>query len=291
MRTNNMKLEALETPTVKFFYGSGILLLWLLALLIAGGLAISSFAQEAQPKMFASAGEAATALFDAAQKQDEQALEAILGAGKEVTSSSDEVEDKLEREQFTRKYQEMHRLVREPDGNTILYIGAENWPFPISLVSRNDEWFFDSDHGKQEILFRRIGENEATAIDVCEQFALAKNAGEKAASEDPTTQFVQSLVSAGVANAGKKDSDPFHGYDFRIVNANSGAGANSDVSGNNKDDGLALVAFPVDYRTSGVMTFIVSNNGIVYEKDLGSETATLAQDLKRGPDSSWHAAE
>src|SRR5207248_10205510 len=119
---------------------------------------------------------AAKALFEATQKQDEQALEAILGAGKEMTSSSDEMEDKLEREQFSRKYQEMHRLVREPDGSTVLYIGAENWPFPIPLVSKNSEWHFDSDRGKQEILFRRIGENEATAIQVCEEFAMAKNA-------------------------------------------------------------------------------------------------------------------
>ena len=83
---------------------------------------------------------------------------------KEVTSSSDDVEDKLEREQFSRKYQEMHRLVQEPDGSTLLYIGAENWPFPIPLVSKNGAWHFDSETGTQEIKFRRIGENEATAI-------------------------------------------------------------------------------------------------------------------------------
>ena len=83
---------------------------------------------------------------------------------KEVTSSSDDVEDKLEREQFSRKYQEMHRLVQEPDGSTLLYIGAENWPFPIPLVSKNGAWHFDSETDTQEIKFRRIGENEATAI-------------------------------------------------------------------------------------------------------------------------------
>src|SRR5947208_14416917 len=98
----------------------------------------------------------------------------------------------------------MHRLVREPDGTTVLYIGAENWPFPIPLVSKNGAWYFDSDSGKQEIMFRRVGENEATAIEVCEEFAMAKNGADaKAASEDPITRFAESLSSASAANAGK----------------------------------------------------------------------------------------
>src|SRR2546430_17385779 len=121
-------------------------------------------------------------------------------------------------ERFGQKYQEMHRLVREPDGTTVLYIGAENWPFPIPLVSKNGAWYFDSDSGKQEIMFRRVGENEATAIEVCEEFAMAKNGADaKAASEDPITRFAESLSSASAANAGSKESNPFHGYYFRVV--------------------------------------------------------------------------
>src|ERR1700751_960416 len=176
MRTNAMKPEAPERFTVKLVRGftfTILLLLFIGLLLVVVCLAVSSFAQAAQPKTFAAPGKAATALFEAAQKEDEQALEAILGAGKEVTSSSDEVQDKLEHEQFSQKYQEMHRLVREPDGSTVLYIGAENWPFPIPLVSKNGAWRFDSETGKQEILFRRIGENEATAMGVCEELAMA----------------------------------------------------------------------------------------------------------------------
>jgi hypothetical protein len=292
MRTNNMKLE---TFTVRYAWGfASIVLLLLLVglLLLVAGLAGSSFAQDLQPKTFSSPTEASEALFQAAQKEDEPALEAILGAGKEVTSSNDEVQDNLEREQFSQKYEEMHRLVREPDGRTLLYIGAENWPFPVPLVSKNGSWSFDAKTGTQEIKFRRVGENEATAIEVSEQFALAKNEdAEKPASEDPITQFVQGLVSAGTANAAAKDSNPFHGYHFRIVNVSSAAGTNSYVFGDDKNDGLALVAYPADYRTSGIMTFIVSTSGIVYEKDLGSKTATLAKDLHHGPDSSWHAAE
>src|ERR1700740_3495681 len=134
----------------------------------------SSVGQTPQPKTFSSPSEASNALFQAVKNEDERAVEAILGAGKEVTSSSDEVEDKLEREQFRQKYQEMHRLVREADGSTVLYIGAENWPFPIPLVSTNGAWHFDSDAGKNEILFRTIGENEVTAILVCDDFASAR---------------------------------------------------------------------------------------------------------------------
>jgi Protein of unknown function (DUF2950) len=287
MRTNNMKLEALETSFVRLAFGFASTVLLLLFLLVIG-LAISSFAQESQPRAFSSAGEASDALFQAAQKDDELALEAILGAGKEVTSSRDEVQDKAEREQFTQKYQEMHRLVREPDGSTILYIGAENWPFPIPLVSKNGEWHFDTDHGKREILFRRIGENEATAIEVCQEFAMAKNAaGAKSASEDPITHFAESLISGGAANADNKESNSFRGYYFQIVSKNStsaGSGATPNV-------GLTLVAYPAEYKSSGVMTFVVTRHGGVYEKDLGPSTTTIAPQIKARTGGSWHRAE
>src|SRR5229473_7077886 len=143
------------------------------ALLIAG-YSQMSLAQKSGPETFSSPGKATSALFQAVQNGDEEAVERILGAGKEVTSSNDEIEDKLERERFSQKYQEMHRLVREPDGSTVLYIGAENWPFPIPLVSKNGVWYFDSDTGVQEILFRTIGENETAAIQVCHVLAKAK---------------------------------------------------------------------------------------------------------------------
>lgn len=288
MRTNNMSLETLETFTLRLACGfaSFVLVLFLLGLLLVVGFAKSGFAQDAQPKMFASPGEATNALFEAAKKEDEMALEAILGAGGDVTSSSDEVEDKLEREQFSKKYQEMHRLVREPDGSTVLYIGAENWPFPVPLVSKSGEWYFDSDRGKQEILFRRIGENEATAIQVCEEFAMAKNAADaKADSEDPITRFAQSLASAGAANTDNKEPNPFHGYHFRIVARN----ASSDAGDHGKK-GLTLIAYPADYQSSGVKTFVVTQKRVVLEKDLGPETTTIAPQMKAHTGSSWRPA-
>jgi hypothetical protein len=298
MRTNDMKFETSEKIVLGFAWGfvSSVLLLLLVGLLLlVMGFAGASFAQESpQPRTFSSPGEASDALFQAAQKEDEPALEAILGAGKEVTSSRDDVDDKLEREQFSQKYQEMHRLVREPDGSTVLYIGAENWPFPIPLTSKNGAWYFDSQTGTQEILFRRIGENEAVAVQVCEEFALAKkDQGTKPVSYDPITQFAQNLASADTTNANNNSSSPFHGYYFQIVNRNSAAATNNSVSGgNHKMGAVTLVAYPAEYRSSGVKTFIVTRHDIVYEKDLGPNTTTVAPSVKaKARNVGWRAAE
>ncbi len=252
--------------------------------MLLAGWARPVFAQTSATRTFSSAGEACHALFQAAQKSDERELEAILGTEKQVISSGDEIEDKLEREQFSRKYQEMHRLVREADGNTVLYIGAENWPFPIPLVSTNGAWHFESDAGKNEILFRTIGENEATAILVCGDFASARkqhNASESA--NDPVAVYAQSLISLTNASASKTTGDPektahlFHGYNFQA----------------GKDTGhVALIAYPAKYRSSGVMTFLVTKSGVVYEKDLGPDTNTVASKMGGNLlDSSWHRAE
>ena len=298
MRKNDMKFKTSEKIVLGVAWGfvSSVLLLLLVGLLLVVlGFAGSSFAQESpQPRTFSSPGEASDALFQAAQKEDEPALEAILGAGKEVTSSRDDVDDKLERERFSQKYQEMHRLVREPDGSTVLYIGAENWPFPIPLTSKNGAWYFDSETGTQEILFRRIGENEAVAIQVCEEFAITeKDHDAKPASYDPITQFAQNLASADTTNASSNSSSPFHGYYFRIVNGNSAAATSTSISGGEPKKGrVTLVAYPAEYRSSGVKTFIVTRHDIVYEKDLGPSTTTVAPSLKaKARNVGWRAAE
>ncbi|HXO31356.1 MAG TPA: DUF2950 family protein [Candidatus Acidoferrales bacterium] len=292
MHTRNMKLEGFKVRLAWMFASTVLLLLMVGLLLVVVGYFGSSFAQGVQPKTFSSPAEASSALFQAAQKEDEPALEAILGAGKEVTSSSDDVEDKLERERFSQKYQEMHRLVREPDGSTVLYIGAENWPFPIPLVSKNGAWYFDSQTGMQEIKFRRVGENETAAIEVCNAFVMAKKQGEtKAAGEDDSiNQYVQGLLSAGVTNSDNDESSPFHGYYFRILTDAAAARNKGDVAGGSKRGGLILIAYPADYRSSGVKTFIVSQDRVVYEKDLGPNTATVAPSI-RARNSSWHAAD
>jgi len=277
MRTKNLISNTSSRPGPTWVAALGALVLLVI------GISQSSLAQKSRPETFSSPWKASSALFQAVQNSDEEALERILGAGKEVTSSSDEIEDKLERERFSQKYQEMHRLVREPDGTTVLYVGAENWPFPIPLVSKDGAWFFDSDTGTQEILFRTVGEDETSALQVCHALAQGKERGNTAAS-DPLIEYAQSLVNSGAttSDAAREEanqSSPFHGYYFRTV------------TGNTVPRGLAVVAYPADYRSSGVMTFIVTQNGKVYEKDLGRKTTTLAKDIKRGPDSTWHPAE
>lgn len=279
MRIANWKTATVHArPVSVMFVGLAFALLSI-------GQAQSGFSQVSQPKSFSSSVEASNALFQAVEDGNEQSLEAILGAGKEVTSSNDDVEDRLEREHFCEKYKEMHRLVQEPDGSTVLYIGAENWPFPIPMVSNNGQWHFDSDRGKQEILFRRIGENEAAAIEVCQEFKMAKNASAaKADSEDAITRYAESLATAAATSNDHQDFKPFHGYYFRIV---TGANAPGATGAGRAKKGLTLIAYPAEYQSSGVKTFVVTQSGIVFEKDLGSETKTLAPQMKVRSGSNW----
>jgi hypothetical protein len=270
--------------------------------LVVVSLAPLSFAQKSAQKTFASAEEASQALFLAVQSNDQTALVLILGGGKELVSSNDELQDKFEREQFAEKYQQMHRLVREPDGGTMLYVGAENWPFPVPLQFKDRAWYFDSDSGTQEILFRRVGENEATAIATCHALTQAKAQAAIATtnpttspktSDDQVSQYAQTLVSARETSAGKKEaSGAFHGYYIRILT--EPPKKNAGAKGNNSNAGATpvVVAYPAEYRSSGVMTFVVTENGVVYEKDLGPNTATLARKMTAGVlSSSWHGVE
>src|SRR6201987_4941093 len=233
MRTENLRVRTFRS---RF---AGMVAMAVFPMLLAGW-ARPVFAQTSATRTFSSAGEACNALFQAAQKSDERELEAILGTEKQLISSGDEIEDKLERAEIRPKHQQRRRLVREADGNPVLYIGAENWPFPTPLVSTNGAWHFDSDAGKNEILFRTFGENEATAILVCDDFASARtqhNASESA--NDPVAVYAQSLISLTNASASKtadavpeKTSHLFHGYNFR----------------DGKDTArVALIAYPANY--------------------------------------------
>jgi hypothetical protein len=253
-----------------------------LALLVMG-YAQSCLAQQPSQKTFSSAAEASSALYAAVQNHDEQAVIEILGGEKDLVSADDEALDKLERERFVRKYQEMHRLAREPDGTTILYIGAENWPFPIPLVTKSGAWSFDSEAGRQELLFRRIGENELTAIGACHALVTAEK--QHRAKSD-------SAIDGLLANArNDRNPVPFNGYYFRILAAqgkNAPGGVRRNIADHKMTGGFAFVAYAAEYRSSGVMTFIVDGAGRVYEKDLGPNTATLAKAMTSySPDSTW----
>jgi hypothetical protein len=252
-------------------------------MLVTIGYDLPSFAQESKPRTFSSPEEGCNALFEAVQKNKEQVLESILG-GKNISSSSDEIQDRLERERFTQKYQEMHRLVREADGSTVLYVGAENWPFPVPLVSSQGAgaWYFDPEAGKQEILFREVGEDEITAIRVSDAFVRAKKQDKTATGADPIRFYAEELLAD--ANA----SNRFHGYYFRTVKGSSTA-----VTGGKNTAAVALVAYPAEYGSSGVKTFIVTQDGVVREKDLGPKTETLAQKMEKHShvDATWQVAE
>jgi hypothetical protein len=230
----------------------------------------------------------------------------ILGGGQQLVSSDNEIEDKLDREQFAEKYQEMHRLVREPDGATVLYVGAENWPFPVPLVLKAGAWYFDSDSGTEEILFRRVGENEATAIETCHALARTRKPRSPATtstttSNDHVSQYAQTVVSTHETNIGNEPptgkeeaSGAFHGYYFRILSGarKSRTRAKGNISNASASFGYVFIAYPAEYRSSGVMTFVVTQDGVVYEKDLGPKTTTLAKKMTGGSvTSSWHTAE
>jgi hypothetical protein len=255
----------------------------------------SSFAQEPTQQAFPTAEAASDALFLAAQSGNEQVLVHILAGGKELVSSGDEAEDKIDREQFAQKYRQMHRLVRESDGSTLLYVGAENWPFPVPLVSRATVWYFDAKAGAQEIRFRRLGENEYTAIDNSHALVQAsKQPGSNTTEVDRVAQYARSLINAQPAQISSTPSNgeevlgPVHGYYFRILTAHQKKENGSD----SKTGGFTVLAYPADYRSSGVMTFIVTQNDVVYETDLGPSTADVVKAMtswKRT--SNWHVAE
>jgi len=226
-----------------------------------------ALAQQSVQPTFPSTNEASQSLFQAVQSNNEQAICTILGGPTELTSSTDPAQDKADRELFVQKYQEMHRLRSEPDGSVTLYLGGENWPFPVPLVKDNGAWRFDAEAGKKEVLLRRIGENELIAITNCDEFVAAlKRYRAESTNGGPTDSSPASLVAKAASGTGGGDPVLLHGYYFRLIKGK--------VPG-----GFTFIAYPAEYRSSGVMTFIITKNGVVYEKDLGANTATLAGNL------------
>jgi len=291
------------------------------AILFMACFCLRSVAQQPGQRTFSSAEEASSALVAAVQSDDQKALLELLGPdGKEIISSGDEAEDARGRANFVERYREMHRLVNEPDGTTTLYIGARNWPTPIPLVKQGNAWYFDTTVGKKEILYRRIGRNELSAIRICQELVAAQGEYHKAqhgeyakriTSDDgrhnglywqavaggpqsPIGPMVASAVAEGYAN-GNAALTPYRGYYFRILSQqgkHAPGGAKSYIADGKMTEGFAFVAFPAEYRSSGVMTFIVGSDGAVYEKDLGKETESLARRMKAyDPDATWRKVE
>lgn len=282
---------------------------------------------EAGQETFASAQVASQALVAALQKNDTPGLLKILGSdAKDILSAGDETQDREDRQQFVEKYKEMHRLLTEPDGLTTLYIGAENWPAPIPLAHDGNRWFFDTAAGREEILYRRIGRNEMTVIQLCGELVDAEHEYYASPHDgQPVHQYAQKItsdpgkhdglywpVTSGAAQsplgplvaAAEQPGDhkhpghrvqPFHGYYFRVLKAQGpGAkgGAMDYVANGRMTRGFAFVAYPAEYRSSGVMTFLINMRGVVYQKDLGPKTARIAKSMKKyDRDATWTRAE
>ena len=295
------------------------------ALLLAAVSFMACQSGEKSPKQeaFASAEDAVVAMVDALTTNNEDKLVAIFGPeAREAMSSGDAVADQRGREMFIAAYNERCELVGEEQTKT-LHIGSEDWPFPISLVKEAAGWRFDTTAGIEELRYRRIGRNELATIRSCEAFVDAQaEYAKKGHDGKPAGIYAQKLASDPGKQNGlywQVDSDkeesplgalaaeaaaegytrsekpmPFRGYYFRILTAQDSSaegGAKSYLVNGEMRDGFALVAFPAEYGKGGVMTFIVDQSGINYEKDLGEETAKLAGEMKAyNRDSTWRPA-
>jgi len=295
----------------------------LVIVLLLNGILI---AQQPGQKTFSVPEDASKALFAAALADDPVAMLAIFGPdGNQITSTGDALEDTSSRSEFVAKYREMHRLGEEADGTITIYIGAEDWPFPVPLVKTSGVWHFDTEAGESEIVYRRVGENEFAAMNVCRALIDAERDYYSQPRDGRVQQYAQVLVSDGrqhnglfwevsagepespigplVAHAaGAADgqpqgyeSSPYHGYYYRILTGQGETlpdGAKSYMVNGKMIGGFAILAYPADYRSSGVMTFIVNQSGVIYQKDLGDETGEVASAIMAyAPDETWDKAE
>jgi Protein of unknown function (DUF2950) len=288
------------------------------------GLGICSFggaATAAAQRTFSTPQAAAAALIDAAEKFDVPALEQILGPGsKDIIHSGEPARDQERAKQFAQKAREKMQVSTDPTSKSRAFIsvGSDDWPFPVPIVKSGTNWSFDSKAGLNEILLRRIGRNELDAIEILRGFVEAQNEYVLTKHGDPPlNQYAQKIIST----PGKKDglawrnpdgtwggpigenvaraiergyssrTEPYHGYFFKVLKGqgpDAPLGQMDYVVNGAMIGGFALIAFPAQYRVTGVKTFIISNDGVVYEKDLGPNTVEIAQKIARfNPDKSW----
>jgi hypothetical protein len=268
---------------------------------------------------FNSPDDAVVALIAAAKAGDPEALTRVLGPeGRAIVSSGDPVADASGRKRVVEAYDAKHQVVMEGADKAALVIGNEDWPFPIPLVRTNGGWQFDTAAGRDEILYRRIGRNELRSIQTClayvdaqQEYAekgfagngvyaqrIVSRPGKKDGlywppqsddDESPLGELAAAAAAEGYRTGQQRM--PFHGYYYKILTRqgpSAPGGALDYVVRGNMIGGFALVAYPAEYRNSGVMTFLVSHQGKVYEKDLGPDTARIAGSMTAfNPDSTW----
>jgi hypothetical protein len=273
-------------------------------------------------KVFANPEDAGNALVQAGKSGDQNEVLAVFGPeSKKIIYSSDPVQDKVAADAFIKGYGVMHRWRKMPDGSQVLLVGPDNFPFPIPLrKTATGQWFFDAGAGEEEILRRRVGRNELAVMDVCMALVDAQYEYISQPRDGTTKQFAQKFISdpgkenglywaspagqpqsplgplAAFATADgytvKQDAHvPFHGYFFRILTkqaSNTPGGAKDYMADGKMVGGFAFVAYPADYGNTGIMTFIVNQDGVLLQKDLGKNTAETATAMSAfDPDSSW----
>jgi hypothetical protein len=315
-----MMLQFRRTREKDSFIGHELLIVAaILAVVFAWG---SVYAKSPSQKTFSSPEKAVEAMADAVKADDIQSLLRIFGPGsRHIILSGDPVEDKQGREWFVKHYEEKNSLEEAADKVT-LHVGSDEWPFPIPIVKAGNGWRFDTRAGKQEILARRVGRNELNAIQVCLAYVDAQKeyAMTKAHQGAGLLEYAQKFVSTpgkqdglyweagegqeqspiGPLFAAARDEgyskeplegEPYHGYFYRILTAqgeNAPGGGQDYVVGGKMIGGFALIAYPAHYRASGVMSFIVNHDGVVYQKDLGKKTKKAARAMKAfDPDNTW----
>jgi hypothetical protein len=298
--------------------------------LLLSGICSPVNAKDIKQKSFASPEEALKALVEALRVNDRNELLAIFGPeGKELISSGDEVEDRTVRERFLKKYEEMNKLEPIAPDEVLLHMGADDWIFPIPVVKMDNAWFFDTKEGKEEILNRRIGRNELRVIEAFREYGDAQREyaskdrdgdgvlefaqkfgstkGKKdglywevkeGEEESPFGPLVASAAKEGFTGLTKKKGGapvPYHGYYYRILTKQGKhvTGGNFDYMANgNMILGFAAIAYPARYGNSGIMSFIVNQEGVVYQKDLGKNTEKIAKAVKMyDPDKTWKKVE
>lgn len=283
--------------------------------------------QKISQKTFSTPEDAVQALVTAAKANDTEQLLAILGPeGKELVFSGDEVEDKAGLDRFAKAYDEKNQLVKEGEKKAVLEVGNDAWSLPIPVVQAGDNsWRFDAMQGKEEILNRRIGKNELSTIQVCLNYVLAQREyASKDRNGDGALEYAQKfasepgkknglyweakegeeqsplgpLVAMAKKEGYKKKSEgptPYHGYYYKILTGQGNAaprGAYDYIINGRMVGGFAMVAYPAQYGSSGIMTFIISHDGIVYEKNLGKNTASIAQAMAVfDPNKTWNKIE
>jgi hypothetical protein len=296
---------------------------------LASALLLAACAKQPAPQATTASGfdtpEAAVAAFvGALEKNDGAGLQALLGPGsEELLDSGDAVQDSGDRAEFLAAYAARHALTDDGTDRKVLVIGEQDWPMPIPLVKRDGKWVFDGEAGVDELIYRRVGANELGAIAVSRGFVDAQiEYASEGRDDGPAGIYALKLVSdeglhnglywptaegeptspagpfvAAAASEGYRRVEgqrvPYHGYYYRMLYA-QGANANGGARDYFKDglltEGFALVAWPADYGASGVMTFIVNQDGVVFQKDLGEDTATAVESIQAfDPDSSWTA--